>query len=51
MGFFAEFNTWLNTVLTGYIGDHTARIAAALEPAIITLGVVYAVWPFGKPDG
>ena len=47
MGFFAEFNTWLNGVLTGYIGDNTARIAGALEPAIVTLGVVYVmVWGY-----
>ena len=52
MGFFAEFNTWLNTVLTGYIGDHTARIAAALEPAIITLGVVYVmIWGYLQLTG
>jgi len=52
MGFFAEFNTWLNTVLTGYIGDHTARIAAVLEPAIITLGVVYVmVWGYLQLTG
>src|SRR5438046_3404222 len=52
MGFFAEFNSWLNTVLTGYIGDHTARIAAALEPAIITLGVVYVmIWGYLQLTG
>src|SRR5207302_1948793 len=52
MGFFAEFNTWLNTVLTGYSGDHTARIAAALEPAIITLGVVYVmIWGYLQLTG
>ncbi len=52
MGFFAEFNTWLNTVLTGYIGDHTARIAGALEPAIITLAIVYVmVWGYLQLTG
>ena len=38
MGFFAEFNAWLNALLAGYIGDNTARIAGALEPAVVTLG-------------
>ena len=55
MGFFAEFNTWLNGILAGYIGDKTAAIAAALEPAIVTLGIVYVmVWGYlqlmGKID-
>ncbi|MDY6944567.1 MAG: type IV secretion system protein [Pseudomonadota bacterium] len=43
MGFFAEFNAWLTRILAGYIGDVTARIAAVLEPAIVTLGVLYVV--------
>src|ERR1700741_2505488 len=43
MGFFAEFNAWLNTVLAGYIADNTARIAGALEPAIVTLAVLYVM--------
>lgn len=52
MGFFAEFNTWLNGLLAGYIGDNTARIAAALEPAIVTLGVVYVmVWGYLQLTG
>ena len=52
MGFFAEFNTWLNALLTGYIGDNTARIAGALEPAIVTLGVVYVmVWGYLQLTG
>lgn len=47
MGFFAEFSAWLNGILTGYIGDNTTRIASALEPAIVTLGVLYImVWGY-----
>lgn len=47
MGFFAEFNLWLNAILGTYIGDNTARVAAALEPAVITLGVIYVmVWGY-----
>src|SRR5215469_14635372 len=47
MGFFAEFNAWLNALLTGYIGSNVARIAATLEPAIVTLGIVYVmVWRY-----
>ncbi|MEQ1582280.1 MAG: type IV secretion system protein [Steroidobacteraceae bacterium] len=55
MGFFAEFNTWLNALLMTYIGTNTARVAAALEPAIVTFGVIYVmVWGYlhlmGKID-
>ena len=47
MGFFAEFNAWLNALLAGYIGDNTALIARALEPAVVTLGVLYVmVWGY-----
>lgn len=52
MGFFAEFNSWLNALLTGYIGTNTALIAAALEPAIVTLGVIYVmVWGYLQLTG
>ncbi len=43
MGFFAEFNLWLNTLLERYIADNTAAVARLLEPAIVTLGVFYVV--------
>ena len=47
MGFFAEFNTWLNALLATYIGDNTARVAGALEPAIATLATVYVmIWGY-----
>ena len=47
MGFFAEFNTWLNGILLIYIGTNTAKIAQSLEPAIVTLGVIYVmVWGY-----
>jgi type IV secretion system protein VirB6 len=47
MGFFAEFNAWLNAILTTYIGDNTARVAGVLEPAIVTLGALYVmVWGY-----
>src|SRR5580658_7158350 len=52
MGFFAEFNAWLNALLAGYIGDNTTRIAATLEPAIVTLGIVYVmVWGYLQLTG
>jgi type IV secretion system protein VirB6 len=55
MGFFSTFWTWLNGQLTAYIGDNTARLAAALEPAIVTLATVYVMaWGYlhltGKID-
>ena len=47
MGFFAEFNTWLNALLATYIGDNTARVAELLTPAIVTLAVLYVmVWGY-----
>src|SRR5215469_16758190 len=52
MGFFAEFNAWLNTILAGYIGNNLARIAGALEPAIVTLAVIYVmVWGYLQLTG
>jgi type IV secretion system protein VirB6 len=52
MGFFAEFNTWLNAILSTYIGTNTARVAAVLEPAIVTLGVIYVmVWGYLQLTG
>lgn len=44
MGFFAEFSTWLNAILATYIADNTARIAAVIEPALVTLGVLYLMF-------
>ena len=47
MGFFAEFNVWLNGILSTYIATNTARIASLLEPAIVTLAVIYVmVWGY-----
>lgn len=43
MGFFDQFNVWLTAILENYIGDSTARIAAALEPVIVTLAILYVV--------
>lgn len=52
MGFFAEFNTWLNALLSTYIGDNTARVAAALEPALVTLATVYVmIWGYLQLTG
>lgn len=47
MGFFATFWSWLNGQLGSYIGTNTARVATALEPAIVTLATVYVmVWGY-----
>jgi type IV secretion system protein VirB6 len=52
MGFFAEFSTWLNTLLANYIAANTARIAGALEPALVTLGLLYVMgWGFLQLTG
>jgi type IV secretion system protein VirB6 len=45
MEFFTPFYTWLNGLLARYIADNFARIAEALQPAIVTLGILYVlVW-------
>jgi type IV secretion system protein VirB6 len=47
MGFFSEFNSWLNGILTSYIATNTANIASLLEPAVVTLAVLYVmVWGY-----
>ena len=52
MGFFGTFWTWLNGELASYIGDNTARVAAILEPAVVTLGTVYVmIWGFLQLTG
>ena len=52
MGFFASFWTWLNTQLGTYIGDNTARVAAAMEPALVTLATMYVmVWGYLQLTG
>ncbi len=43
MGFFATFWSWLNSQLTTYIGDNTARLAAVLEPAMVTAATIYVM--------
>jgi type IV secretion system protein VirB6 len=43
MGFFATFWSWLNGQLAAYIGDNTSRLAAALEPALVTLATIYVM--------
>jgi type IV secretion system protein VirB6 len=43
MGFFETFWTWLNGQLNTYIGNNTALIANALEPAVVTFATIYVV--------
>jgi type IV secretion system protein VirB6 len=43
VGFFQTFWVWLNAQLASYIGDNTARVAAALEPAVVTLATLYVM--------
>jgi len=52
MGFFQTFWSWLNEILSGYVGSNTARVSAALEPAVVTLSTVYLmVWGFLQLTG
>jgi type IV secretion system protein VirB6 len=43
MGFFQTFQSWLSGQLSSYIADNTARLATALEPAVVTFGTLYVV--------
>ena len=52
MGFFAELSAWLNALLANYISTNTARVAQVLEPAFVTLGVLYVMgWGFLQLTG
>jgi type IV secretion system protein VirB6 len=47
MGFFEDVNVWLTALLNDYIHQYTAKMAALLEPAIVTLGTLYVlVWGY-----
>ncbi len=52
MGFFATFSAWLDGQLTSYIGNNTALLSTALEPALVTLGTVYVMfWGYMQLTG
>lgn len=52
MGFFTEFNTWLNAVLVGYIATNVAHVATIMEPAVVTVGVIYVmIWGYLQLTG
>jgi type IV secretion system protein VirB6 len=52
MGFFATFSFWLDGQLTAYIGNNTALLSAALQPAIVTLGTLYVMfWGYMQLTG
>lgn len=52
MGFFATFWTWLDVQLAQYIGDNTARVSAAMEPAIVMLATAYVmIWGYLQLTG
>lgn len=52
MGFFSEFNQWLNATLAQYIANNTATIARVIQPAIVSLGALYvAVWGYLQLTG
>jgi type IV secretion system protein VirB6 len=45
--FFAQFWQWLSDRLTDYVSEHVATTAAAIEPAAVSLAVIYVmVWGF-----
>jgi type IV secretion system protein VirB6 len=52
VGFFAQFNAWLNGLLATYIGNTAQTVAEALEPAVITLATVYVMgWGYLQLTG
>jgi type IV secretion system protein VirB6 len=45
--FFQQFWNWLNSQVTAYVAVQTAAIAAAIEPAVVTLATIYVMmWGF-----
>ncbi|MDM0030356.1 type IV secretion system protein [Variovorax saccharolyticus] len=47
MGFFAQFFAWLNVQVADYVSSNTIRVAAAVEPAAVTLATIYVMmWGF-----
>jgi type IV secretion system protein VirB6 len=52
MGFFAEFSVWLNSLLNTYVSEQTARVAAAIEPAMVVVTGVYVMtWGICQATG
>ena len=52
MGFFQTFSGWLDGQLGSYIGNNTAKVAASLSPALISLATVYVmVWGYLQLTG
>ncbi len=52
MGFFGTFWSWLDGQLATYIGNNTARLASALEPAVVTLATIYVMmWGYLQLSG
>ena len=52
MGFFATFSTWLDGMLSAYIGTNTAKVAALIAPGVATLATVYVmVWGYLQLTG
>ena len=48
---FTTFWQWLSAALDTYVAQHVAAMAAAIEPAAVTLGVVYVmVWGLGARE-
>jgi type IV secretion system protein VirB6 len=45
MEFFTPFYTWLNGLLARYVTDNFVLIANAIQPAVVTLGILYVlIW-------
>ena len=52
MGFFATFSSWLDGMLSTYIGTNTAKVAALIAPGVATLATVYVmVWGYLQLTG
>jgi type IV secretion system protein VirB6 len=52
MNFVAQFFSWLDAQLATYIGANTARVSAAIEPAVVTMGTMYVMlWGYLSLSG
>ena len=52
MGFFGEFQAWLNGLLANYLANTLATVARTLSPMLVTLAALYvAVWGYLQATG
>jgi len=52
MDYFATFSRWLDALLVSYVSHTASSVAAALEPAVVTVAVLYVmIWGYLQLSG